>query len=83
MRFWVNISVVFASLLVFGLLKDSFESSLREEMYEEDLLPRQMSFRDRDKLGQAGYAVILGGLRPTLASLMNLRAHNIQGEGDW
>jgi len=75
--------VVLLGLAVFGAAKWPLEHAMGKEMREKKLIPAKVSFREREKLGQAGYAITLGGLRPTLAALLNLRAYNYFSERDW
>ena len=62
-------------LLAFGLIRWPLENGFLTDLRQRNLLEPQMEASVREKLGQTGAAVALGGLRSMVASGWNLRAH--------
>ena len=81
-RLFINLGVVFGTLIVFGLFKVPFEVKTEEVMREEGLLPPNIELTDRNRIGQAGYAAALGGLRDVLATYNYLKAYNQYAKND-
>ncbi|MBK1789865.1 hypothetical protein [Persicirhabdus sediminis] len=78
-----NFIICLTILLLFGFARVPFEASLTEDMREQNILPEKVDQLTREKLGQTGAAVTLGGMRSLVASLLNLRAF-VEGEkAEW
>ena len=76
-------AIVFLALLIAGAIRLPWELSLTRDLRAEGLLPKPLSVGVRDRIGQTGAAVALGGLRTLVATFLNLRAYNAYTESRW
>jgi hypothetical protein len=75
--------VVILALIASGLAMQPFERSFTSDLRERRLLPQPIDLDTRQALGQATFAIALGGLRPLIASLRNLKAHTYFEYQEW
>ena len=75
--------VVLGALAAFGVARAPWEGALRADLREAGLFPEELDAGTRAKLGQTGFAVALGGLRSTVAAMLNLEAFDKFSEQDW
>ena len=83
MQRWRKPLIVLIALLGFGALRMPFEAGLSRELREAKLLPEKVSIDTRDRIGQTGSAVALGGLRTLVATFLNLRAFTFYTRDNW
>lgn len=76
-------AVVLLALLAAGAVRAPFELALTRELRAEKLLPEPLPISAREKIGQTGFAVALGGLRTLVATFYNLRAYTAFTENRW
>lgn len=74
MRIFIQLLVIFGTLLGFGTAKLKFEDQLSQEMVQQRLIQPPLKQGTHLKLGQTSAAVTLGGLRALVAAAWNLRA---------
>ena len=75
--------VVFLALIVTGLLKLPLEQGFAANLRERRLIPPPIDLKTRQALGQTSYAIALGGLRPLVATMRNLKAHVYFEHQEW
>ncbi len=73
---WRKLSIVVIALFIAGWGIGFLEKDLTRELRSHDLIPARVNLEAREKLGQTGYAVALGGLRSLIAALINLKTFN-------
>ena len=78
-----KIALVFLGLLAAGAVRLPMEQSLTRELRAGKLLPEPLPISTREKIGQTGAAVALGGLRTLVATFYNLRAYTAFTEDRW
>lgn len=78
-----KIVVVFLGLLAAGAIKAPVELSLNRELRADQLLPEPLDLDVKEKIGQTGFAVALGGLRTLVATFYNLRGYTAFTEQRW
>ncbi len=83
MQRWRKPLIVLIALLAFGALRMPFEAGLNQQLREAKLLPTKVSIDTRDRIGQTGSAVALGGLRTLVATFLNLRAFTYFSQDNW
>lgn len=75
--------IVLLGLLAAGAVRLPMDLSLTRELRAEKLLPEPLPISTREKIGQTGFAVALGGLRTLVATFYNLRAYTAFTEDRW
>lgn len=75
--------VVIVALTVFGALRLVPEHRFTRSLRQSGLLSRPIDIELREKLGQNGAVVALGGLRTLVAAMWNLRAFGFFERRDW
>jgi hypothetical protein len=75
--------VVVLAIPASGALRLFPEAALESRMREERLLPGRLDTATRERIGQTGAAVALGGLRTLVASFLNLRAYTFFTNRKW
>lgn len=83
MKRWRRPLILVLVLLVAGAVRMPFEAALTRDLRAAGLLPAPLPVDIRDKIGQTGAAVALGGLRTLLATFLNLRAFTFFSERRW
>ncbi|MBJ06938.1 MAG: hypothetical protein CMO40_07465 [Verrucomicrobiaceae bacterium] len=83
MRFIRNLFIVLFSIVVVGLVRRPFDNRFVDSMQERNLLPPPISLDTREELGQTSLAIALGGLRPLVAAMLNIKAHTYWEQQDW
>ncbi len=83
MKLFLNLTVVLAAVVLTGMLRRPLDDRLAENMRERHLLPPPIEMDTREELGQTTLAIALGGLRPLVAAMLNLRAHGHWEEQEW
>jgi hypothetical protein len=83
MKFLRNIIVVLIALALAGLARLPWDDKVAADLRERRLLPEPINLDTREELGQTGLAIALGGLRPLIASMLNLEAHVHWENQDW
>ncbi len=83
MKLFLNLTVVLAAVVLTGMLRRPLDDRLVGDMRERDLLPPPIEMDTREELGQTTLAIALGGLRPLVAAMLNLRAHGHWEEQEW
>jgi len=83
MNMWKRSGITGVAILAAGALRMPVEQRLTDEMREAGLLPRQLEVSTRERIGQTGAAVALGGLRTLVATFLNLRAFAFFSEQRW
>lgn len=78
-----KIALTFVILLGAGAIRTPMEIALTRELRAAKLLPEPLHISTRDKIGQTGFAVALGGLRTLVATFYNLRAYTAFTEDRW
>jgi len=78
-----KIPILLLILLAGGAIRMPVEKGLSDELHQIGLLHAPLSVDTRDKLGQTGFAVALGGLRTLVATFFNLRAYTAFTEDRW
>lgn len=78
-----NLVVVFAALVVTGLARVPFDRALHAGLEKHGLLRKPIDLDTRQKLGQTGAAIALGGNRTLVATLLNIRAHVFWENQKW
>ncbi|MEO1844197.1 MAG: hypothetical protein ABGZ37_07965 [Akkermansiaceae bacterium] len=78
-----NLIVVFAALALVGFVRLPHDNKVAADLREQHLLPVPISLDTREELGQTGLAIALGGLRPLIASMLNLQAHVHWENQEW
>lgn len=74
---------VLLALVLAGFLKSPWEQSITRRFMAEELLMKPLDIDVREKIGQTGAAVALGGLRPVVATFLNLRAYGSFEDRAW
>lgn len=77
-----TLAVVLA-LLAAGAVRAPLELAMTKELRAGRLLPEPLDLDAREKIGQTGFAVALGGLRTLVATFYNLRAYTAFTEDRW
>ena len=75
MKLFLNLTVVLAAVVLTGMLRRPLDDRLTDDMRERNLLPSPIEMDTREELGQTTLAIALGGLRPLVAAMLNIRAH--------
>jgi hypothetical protein len=75
--------IVVAALLGAGVLRAPLEVALTKDLRSAKLLAQPLDLNAREKIGQTGFAVALGGLRTLVATFYNLRAYTAFTENRW
>lgn len=78
-KYWV----LGVAMLVAGAVRMPFEQQLTTDFKNAKLLSPELEIGTGEKLGQAFYAVSLGGLRTLIATFLNLRAQGQFEEQKW
>ena len=78
-KYWV----LGVAMLVAGAVRMPFEQQLTADVKKEKLLSPKLEIGTGEKLGQAFYAVSLGGLRTLIATFLNLRAQGQFEDQKW
>nr|NIP97145.1 hypothetical protein [Akkermansiaceae bacterium] len=78
-----NLLVVLVALTLAGFLRQPHDDRVAAHLREQRLLPEPIALDTREELGQTGFAIALGGLRPLIAALLNLRAHVHWENQEW
>ncbi|WAC21400.1 hypothetical protein OVA24_08370 [Luteolibacter sp. SL250] len=78
-----KILIVMVALLVAGAVRAPLELAMTKELRDSRLLPEPLDLDAREKIGQTGFAVALGGLRTLVATFYNLRAYTAFTEDRW
>ena len=83
MKFLRNLFFVLLAIVVTGFARRPLDDRLVKSMQERNLLPPPISLDTREELGQTSLAIALGGLRPLVAAMLNIKAHTYWEEQDW
>ena len=83
MKLFLNLTVVLATVVLTGMLRRPLDDRLTHDMRERNLLPSPIEMDTREELGQTALAIALGGLRPLVAAMLNIRAHGYWEEQEW
>ena len=75
--------ILLLALAGFGALRLPVEQRVTRSLTGHGLLPERLALGTREKLGQTGAVVALGGLRTLIAALLNLRAYGFFEQQDW
>lgn len=78
-----NLVVVLTALILVGFIRRPYDDKVANDLRDRDLLPPPLSLDTREELGQVGLAIALGGLRPLMASMLNIQAHSHWQEQEW
>ena len=70
-------------LLLAGFVKSPWERAMTRRFMADQLLMKPLDIEVREKIGQTGAAVALGGLRPVVATFLNLRAYGSFEDRAW
>ncbi len=70
-------------LLLVGFFRVSYEDSVHRDFREKRLIPEQLNASTREKLGQRGAFIALGGLRSLVATWRSFVALEHFTNGDW
>jgi len=75
--------IVVVALLVAGAIRAPLELAMNKDLRDARLLPEPLHIDARERIGQTGFAVALGGLRTLVATFYNLRAYTAFTEDRW
>ncbi|RYD34111.1 MAG: hypothetical protein EOP87_09825 [Verrucomicrobiaceae bacterium] len=75
--------IILLALLAAGAVRAPLELAMARDMRTAGLLPEPLRLDAREKIGQTGFAVALGGLRTLVATFYNLRAYTAFTEDRW
>ncbi len=83
MNRWRRPLILVSALLVAGAVRMPVEAAFTRQLRATGLLAAPLPIATRDKIGQTGAAVALGGLRTLVATFLNLRAFTFFTERRW
>lgn len=75
--------VVLLALAGFGFAVRPFQTGFVGDLRERRLMPPPIDLETREALGQTTYAIALGGLRPLIATMRNIKAHTYFEYQEW
>lgn len=75
--------VVLLALAASGLALRPFEAAFMADLRERRIAPPPIDLETREALGQTTYAIALGGLRPLIATLRNIKAYTYFEYQEW